>query len=459
MHTPTETNAGLIITGLRPFPWFFMNLIDRLLADYALSSLTVYVDRSVEARYAPLAAKAGRIVDLKPLPSSGEVGNTLIFRLEDRKAVTGLEWYDHGRLRPNTGIRFPENARVLSTDILGRTFDPSTDTRRHGLGKDSSLFQKQSDLADPLEGNFIYAPYVPQWRNPAEVGVAPFARHREDAFGFRTLAEIDTMTRDPNTVVVQIYGGSAAYGLYTSEARSITGWIRRLGRHRLLAQGDARVLKVLNFSIPSTTITEASLLYTLFGQRLEPEYVILHYGWNEPSASRHADANHLKADLPLSRPIWQYFYSFHSDNTIAATGTETLWKRPRNTAADLISPIMARTSLFAQTVRQTGSRFIAGIQSSPFHRRTPHPREAAYLARYLSETPMNPASTLETLSAMRNMAGAAIELLGQDDVINFEPVFETLSDRHLCFWDRAHMTTEGCRLVAEHYVDRMFGPA
>ena len=55
------------------------------------------------------------------------------------------------------------------------------------------------------------------------------------------------------------------------------------------------------------------------------------------------------------------------------------------------------------------------------------------------------------------MAAAAPAAIGAEDVIDFEPVFEKLPATNLCFWDRAHMTTEGCRVVAEHYVDRMFG--
>ena len=53
MIAPTEVSAGLIISGLRPFPWFFMNLIDRLLADYALSTLTIYVDAAAEVTIGP----------------------------------------------------------------------------------------------------------------------------------------------------------------------------------------------------------------------------------------------------------------------------------------------------------------------------------------------------------------------------------------------------------------------
>lgn len=457
MNSLHPITASLVISGVGLKPIYREMLVDRLMADYAISRLTVLVRPEQMEDFAIPVGKYPGIFIVKIASSQIEVSDDVLF-LFTQGNFTSDQCIPFEPV-PWTGEQLQLTVKgrpaIIEIDPFGRSIDKSEKDEERGLSVHSSIFQKYSTVDDPWEGNFIYFPYFPVWRNPSEVGSQRFARHHESSLGFRLERDKTLTNREKDQYLVLLYGGSAAYGKYNSEAHSVAGWLERIANERLQILGHSPNVSVLNLAQPSSTVTEAAVIHALIGQGLRPDHVILHYGWNDIPSVEWTDPVLIKEGITHASPAFSFLEHYHSTRTGKSLEGPGLKYLISNPIGPMFQTIIDRTKLFSDLVTALGGKLTIGIQPCVFQRLRPHPDEAKVVLNVVLK-PKNWAQSRHNIVA--GLAALSEKLpvaLPNIDVIDFEPVFRDVEADRLLFWDRMHPTSHGCRLAAEIYAEKI----
>lgn len=449
-------SASLVLLNARLGPPYQFNLVQRILDDYSVANLQIYVASGEKCFYAWLLEKFQEVPGVHEIGDQAQILGEIVFFLYPRANTEGAwPFVDYTTPSQNRQLEIQPGAMVIDVDPYGRSVPRSEDDQSLGLGEFSSAFQRYSTLDDRWAGNFSYFPYFPVWRNPAEVGAQRISRHVESPFGFRSRRDRMGAKESRGDYVVLLYGGSAAYGLYNSEARSISGWLEAIIEERLRVLKPGFTVTVVNLAQPSGTVTEASAIHTLVGQSLEPDHVILHCGWNDVPAARRADPVMLAHGIPHSSAVWPFVEVLHGAGKGEFLPAGTLHATHFNPIDLALKSVLERMRLFYKLVTCQGARLTIGIQPTVLHRTRPHPDEETFVRKLVLESPERVQRLDRNIASLRDLASDLSRSPFGDAVLDFEPTFRDLPETELCFWDRVHPTSTGCKLAAEAYADRI----
>ena len=454
MTDPNIFEATLLIDGARLKPFYMRNLIERLFDDYDLTRLTIILNKAEEGAWDSLDLPETCVVEFRSFPCdlSSIRGVTFIHNRQWSKRCCNPYETAYETRDGYAGLN--ADVPLIEVDSAGRTAAYQHGARKIAPQAEESDFKKFSHLHDNLQGNFIYFPYFPVFRNPSDSGIGALSRYREDAMGFRMARSRSTHAKTEGSHLILLYGGSGAYGLYNSPGRTISGWLEHFLNERLEAAGRPPNVEVLNLAVPSHTVTEAAVIHTLVGERLSPDHVIVHIGWNEGSAALNADSALLKNDIVHLPSAWSFVEQMFND-TGSGRRVNNLRNVTRNGFEDGMSAILRRAELMQRSVVRAGSRFTLGIQPSLFHRLRPHPDEAELVGQTVASGADNVRRYLKNLAGLRWLADHASASPANLDVIDFKPVVEEAETDCPIFWDPDHPNAIGCRIIAEDYARRI----
>jgi hypothetical protein len=245
--------------------------------------------------------------------------------------------------------------------------------------------------------------------------------------------------RKSSEFVIQIYGGSAAWGCGCIQGETLA---ERLEYHLNARRQDGfPSFTVLNLAVPGTTIFSEIVDFLLFGQRLKPEIVIAHDGYNDFFYGQQVEPSILM-DLDLI-----YLPAFENWAG-AAHGNPGFRESHRRAPPEaLVSAYTRRRDQFASIMKATGTQFISGLQ--------PHIGSKPELSEDERDYLNSAASQQQEQVNMEMLYQMAVKRSTQLSYpfLNFHALFEPYGNEHNLLHDTVHLTPEGNDLVARIYCD------
>lgn len=272
--------------------------------------------------------------------------------------------------------------------------------------------------------------------------------------GFRTALDLRELEdRDPDHVLVCVFGGSGAFGIATLHTEMFSTLLEQHLNAASEAAGRARRFTVVNLAQPGAVVLNEMLAYLLFCHRLRPELVIAHDGFNDLSYGS-MTCRHLLDEWDLT-----YCENLEAWGELLHGTKQPEWhqnefhKRPRNLPQSLARAHRTRKEQFRRVVEAHGGAFVWGIQPYLQSKGTLSPAEETYLA-----SPLRRDEAYDLV--FRKMSHAYEELSGlgpPDDalVVDLHAAFGELGSEATHFVDFVHTSPEGDAAIAGLYADTL----
>lgn len=294
---------------------------------------------------------------------------------------------------------------------------------------------------------FHYFPYGYLFRC---VGLGPI-----NGFGFRIADNPGQMeTRPTNHKVIAVFGGSSAWSLDCLYDEMFSAVLERLLTERLAERGSDVKVTVLNFGQHGNVVLNEILTYTLFCNRLRPDIVLAHDGFNDLAYGMATDPTLLLQGLCYQFNLEAWAGLLHDTMPTAEPGAPAVKREPRNAPQTVIRAYIRRKQQFQRLVEADGGRFVWGLQPTMESKAALSASEQAFVSRVLpSEDPVEPIMAL--MKDLYEMMLANVPLLRQVDFVNFHQEFAKYGADRTLFADKMHTTPDGDRVIAERYADHL----
>lgn len=287
--------------------------------------------------------------------------------------------------------------------------------------------------------------YFPYSYTSQYVGLGPI-----DAFGHRIAANIsDYIGRDPNHVLIAVFGGSAAWSTHTLHDEMFSTLLERKLNEFCADTNLPLRISVLNLAQPSGVTLNDIISYMLFCYEAKPDIVIAHCGANDlafgQTSDRYLVAEH-KIVYQFQLERWAEILERGTDEKV----TDLQWENipiltyPRQ----ILKAFISRIKQFEQLVTQSGNHFIVGLQPMIFSK-------LQYSA--MEEEWMTQNENLFWGPVLKNMDYLYSELLGKhpemgcEHFVNLHEAYGKYGVEESLFCDATHTTPRGDQVIAEAY--------
>lgn len=268
--------------------------------------------------------------------------------------------------------------------------------------------------------------------------------------GFRISVDLKELAnRQKNHLVVAVFGGSTAYSTYCYD-HEMFSWRIQDEITRELPDLKTRYTKVdvLNFGQVGSVLLNNIQTWVTFCNRIKPDIVICHFGWNDLALGMVTDPVLLtEYDCTYAYPFEEWAKVLHSTTGESSTGTESPIKI-RNTPQDAIEAMLARVQQFGDLVSGCGGHFIGGLQPIIESKAALHTNE-----KTVAKQASNPDLSL-VFSRMTNLFAMTSDSLAQLKrlkVVDLHKEFGLLDEEVQHFADRVHCLPAGDCLIGKIY--------
>lgn len=287
--------------------------------------------------------------------------------------------------------------------------------------------------------------YFPYGYTSQYVGLGPI-----DAFGHRIAGNVsDHVGRDPNHVLIAVFGGSASWSTHTLHDEMFSTLLERNLNESCAAANFPLRISVINMAQPSGVTLNDIISYMLFCFEARPDIVIAHCGANDLAFGQTSD-RYLMAEHKIAYQFqferWAEILECGTDEKI----TELQWDDIPITTypRQIIRAFTSRIKQFEQLVTQSGKFFIAGLQPMLFSKLQHSAMEEEWKAQN---------ENLFWGPVLRNMHFLYAQLLGKfptmgcGHFVNLHEIYGNYGADVSLFCDAVHTTPRGDQVIAEAY--------
>lgn len=282
-----------------------------------------------------------------------------------------------------------------------------------------------------------------------------------DSFGFRIGGDLQELAdRDADTIVIGLYGGSGAFCWRCHHDDTFGAMLERDLNCWSAERRRGLTFRVLNFGQLGYTILEEMQAWMMHGNRVRPDVVIAHSGFNDLFLAPLIDQTLVeKHDL---------IYNFNFDEVPFKPGSG---KIDPARGARVVAAYMRRVEQFARLATGSGARFLYGRQPIWIDKALSAEEQAAmaqWLGVFTKNQPLYQQAALNMGFLYQRLEQELAGLPGRLEDAS-RPVAQTVAvvdchrpcaaqgaDRSL-FLDVAHLTGAGNRIVADAYLDTLTG--
>lgn len=429
-------------------------LVRRMFKDYRIDGLVIYDWPDRIDRHGWLSDLD--IGDVTVAAFDGESA------LREHMVVVAHNAGSHPQMDFGGGVQ-PSREYSLNVSNISEVFECDAHGRmqpRRTFFKDQDVEQKNVFYSNigkfhPFKGGFGYFPYFMMYKNDSDATPSKYGRFYETSYGFRWPRDFvlpQSLKKPAGEVRILVYGGSVAYGVFNSADDSFALRLQRSLTDRATEAGDPLRFRVINMGVPGNTVSEATILHSLYASRLEPDFVIGHLGWNDIAST-------VACDPLILRDGWV-------TNVTASRLAQIVWRaqgadddqtsfndRYDNPLEQCVEVVLRAVERLAHLVRADGARFVFGVQPGLFSKARLHPIEHRFLRGFVYAKP----SAFDDLSRIRSglleLERQGPGLVGVADTVPFNELIGQVDPDDFLFWDHAHMAPKGEEMVAKHYAD------
>jgi hypothetical protein len=293
------------------------------------------------------------------------------------------------------------------------------------------------------DDNFYYFPYGYLFRL---TGMGP-----TNEFGHRINQDIEALVnRSANHILIAVFGGSAAWSIFSFYEEMFSYRLQIKLNDDAVRAGSNLKFTVINFGTPGNVVLNELTTYLLFCQRLKPNAVIAHDGFNDLYYGQ-VSHPHL-----LNKYAMTYQYNLENWSQILhETSTTALdWSKDNipviNYPRVIVGSYLERVEQFRSVVHGSGTTFISGLQPMMFSKKIMSTEEAAWLPMFKPKE--------ETFRNMRLLYDRYIESdPGRHGrhFVNFHAIFNEYGAEDTLLGDVMHTVPAGDEVIAAHYFEHM----
>jgi hypothetical protein len=448
-----DIRAGLYVPHIVLEREIFQHVVNRIFADFTVSDIRVLVSgdtvESYTAHLNSLTFDGGIDIHAADLPTGSPVDALFMIKPGIRE-IFGRSAYDPP---------IPEDWAgpvVLEIDEQGRT----APLRHAAVRSEGDGFLFSRNIAPPAGGEGVmgYYPYFAVYQEPGEVGCnLECARYVQNQFGFRRPRGALDLERQNDEILIVVHGGSSAYGSSNSAGLAWPLKLEASLNARLVREtSERRRFRVINMAIPASAIHDCLSRHVMLANRLMPEYVIAHIGWNEARNFGYTDPGSLDRGILLHHhhtTLGQRFWA--TQGTWDQGDEKILVFDNRRTLAELAGVILDRILQFKRIVAADGGQFIAGVQPMILAKPRLHRLEKLVYRDLLLDKGRASVDLVDF--RRRVVAFLERELLAMEEPdlprLGFNGLIHELNSTDFWFWDFGHTTPVCDTFIAQTYHD------
>lgn len=319
--------------------------------------------------------------------------------------------------------------------VQGGARDNLDDPWRH-----THLFNRLSGGDD----GFYFFPYGYLFRC---LGLGPI-----NAFGHRIQADLDALARRPaEHLVVAIFGGSAAWSIYAQFEEMFCQRLQeRLSRHLASAHPGTRV-DVVNLAQNGNVVMNELITFLMFCDKLRPNIVIAHDGFNDLAYGQSTDAFLLRHGLTYPTNIEHWGAILHGTSEVPVIDLRAPCPVVNNPPA-IIGAYGRRLVEFQTLAQSFGAVFVSGLQPMIYSKSRPSPAEEAHMAPYL-DAAAHHAPMYKNMPLLYEKYLRAQPRLGIMHFVDFHSYFARFGAETTLFGDIVHTLPPGDDVIAAAYCD------
>ncbi len=297
----------------------------------------------------------------------------------------------------------------------------------------------------PYGSDFMY--YFPYGYIFKCLGMGPL-----NEFGLRIKEDLASFEKRPeNHKVLAVFGGSATWSLDCLYPEMFSHRLEIYLNQWAQESGSPLKFSVLNMGQHGNVVMNEMLTYLLLCNRIKPEVVIAHDGFNDFLYGAYCDPWLLKThSLCYQDNLEQWSRILHNtqDRPITHEGEQEY--RVLNTPQAIVRAYVERKDQFRQIVLNRGDHFIWALQPFVHSKSGLAPVEQQYQER-LAQLTEAYGEAFRNMKMLYQSFTQAVRFPPEADYIDFHRIFSQYgADRHL-FADNVHPSPEGDDIIARVY--------
>lgn len=303
---------------------------------------------------------------------------------------------------------------------------------------DAHLFNR---LSGGLQG-FYFFPYAYLFRNN---GLGP-----TNEFGHRITASFDALARRPAShKVIAIFGGSAGWSIFAQYEEMFAHRLQIKLNERSAAARLELEFTVLNLAQNGNVTLNEMLTYMLFCDRLRPDVVIAHDGFNDLAYGQATDSALLRHGITYQTNIEHWGKILHDAQNVPVVDLNMVCP-VQNAPPSILQSYARRQRQFQSLVQGQGGVFVAALQPTIFSKASNSPAER----RAIEKQTAADSHYREIYKNMPLLFEKYVKMTPQLELTHFANLhayFAAFDGSQTHFVDIMHTTPLGDELIAGYY--------
>lgn len=331
-------------------------------------------------------------------------------------------------------------------DRMGRIFSRKSSVTVDEYSHQEAHVFNRLGWREPGNG-FYYYPYGYLFRDTS-VGEI-------DSLGFRIPSDLSFLIDRPkNHKVVAVFGGSAAFSMYSSRSEMFSAVLEKRLMEILDRRQTGEQVTVLNFGMHGNIVINEIMSFILYCNKFKPDVVIAHDGWNDFAYGLISDTHLLEKwnlTYQYNLEVWSQLIHASFDRPVNQPSTPY---EPCNLAFSVLRAYMSRKHQFREIVEGSGSKFIWGLQPTIYDK--PNISKMEEERTILSAHGMGVFSKVyPKVKALYDFFTSSMRATPPKNFVDFPKIFAEFDSSKTHFADHVHTVPFGDTVIADIYKDML----
>ena len=261
--------------------------------------------------------------------------------------------------------------------------------------------------------------------------------------------------REPNHKLVVVFGGSAAWSMYSLYDEMFATRLEEKLNAWSSAEGRKERFTVLNFGMHGHVVLNEILTHVLFTSRINPDIVIGHDGFNDFVYGMLSDTDLLgRHDITYQYNLEEWGRILHETRDIPTNQPE----KPlvvHNIPQLIAKAYVTRKQQFRRMVETAGGHFVWGLQPQVRSKAAMSPSESAYVKGIPPGDAF--ANAYKRIDYLYDKFYDLVRLPEDADFVDVHKYFGRFGADESLFGDVMHTLPDGDERIAECYFDHLRG--
>ncbi|WP_243310601.1 hypothetical protein [Fundidesulfovibrio agrisoli] len=372
------------------------------------------------------------------------------YPLTSLEEATGMDFGHVVVIQPDEGLEIETKAQCFIISNITRATLEHADRKPHPEDTPalaSHTFGRQL-LASPHSG-FAFMPVGYAYSQP--VGSGP-----TDAFGFRIDRDVNALrTRESHQKVVAVFGGSSTWGTTVMHHETFCHQLELLLNQASQERGEITEFIVLNFGIHNAVVLNQHIFYLLFCEKIRPDVVIGHDGFNDFYNGLVTDT-YLLREHRMTHPyvMESWPQRLYGPSVCGPASVESVAFADFNLPNNIIHAYVERKKQFLDHAASAGAHVIWGLQPISRNKKALSELEASEIKRIIAHYGI--AQSIRATENVYDLFAQHVTIRSYE-FIDFPRVFAELGPEDTHFFDFCHMSPLGEAVIAEVYAKTIGG--